>query len=89
MAISEKKQRALALRMEQLNLREEDLTEKFVQGSGRGGQKLAKTSSCVYLKHNPTGLEVKCQRERSREDNRFLARRQLCDLLEEKFENKI
>ena len=54
------------------------LVEKFVHGSGAGGQKINKTSSCVYLKHLPTGLEVKCQGERSREANRQIAREELC-----------
>ena len=73
---------ALQQRMRELDMREEDLIEKFIQGSGAGGQKINKTSSCVYLKHQPTGVEVKCQRERSREINRFLARRELCDQID-------
>lgn len=74
---------ALAARMEALGIRDEDLVEKFVLGSGSGGQKINKTASCVYLKHLPTGIEVKCQAERSRALNRFLARRELCDRLDE------
>lgn len=69
-------------KMEDLGIVEDDLIEKFILGSGRGGQKLQKTSSCVYLKHIPTGTEVKCQRERSREMNRFFARRELCEKIE-------
>lgn len=83
MSISKEKHEQLAERMQRLNLREEDLIEKFILGSGSGGQKINKTSSCVYLKHIPTGTEVKCQRERSRELNRFYARRELCEKLEE------
>ncbi|MBS0621313.1 MAG: peptide chain release factor-like protein [Verrucomicrobia bacterium] len=75
---------SLARRMEQLGIREEDLIEKFILGSGKGGQKVNKTSSCVYLKHLPSGLEVKCQRERSRALNRYYARQELCDQIEEK-----
>ncbi len=75
--------RKLEERMERLGIREEDLVEKFILGSGSGGQKINKTSSCVYLKHLPTGIEVKCQRDRSRELNRIKARRELCDKLEE------
>ena len=78
------KQQALATRMAALGIREADLVERFVLGSGSGGQKLNKTSSCVYLRHVPSGIEVKCQRERSRELNRFLARREVCDRLEER-----
>ncbi len=83
MAGPEKKD-ALLERMERLGIKEEDLIEKFILGSGSGGQKINKTSSCVYLKHIPTGIEVKCQRERSRELNRYYARKELCDQFEEK-----
>lgn len=73
-------------RMERLGIKEDDVEEKFILGSGKGGQKINKTSSCVYLKHVPTGFEVKCQKSRSREMNRFLARRKLCEQMEEKQE---
>ena len=53
------------------------LIEKFIHGSGSGGQKINKTASCVYLKHEPTGLDVKYQSDRSREQNRLLARQEL------------
>jgi peptide chain release factor len=69
-------------RMTALGIRECDLAEKFIKGSGNGGQKLNKTSSCVYLRHHPSGIEIKCQRERSQSLNRLLARRELCDQLE-------
>jgi len=69
-------------RMAALGVFERDLIEKFVLGSGPGGQKVNKTSSCVYLKHPPSGIEVKTGVSRSRELNRFLARRELCDRLE-------
>lgn len=59
------------------------MTEKFITGSGSGGQKVNKTASCVYLKHIPSGIEVKCQQQRSRELNRYIARRELCERLEE------
>ncbi|MEZ4754269.1 MAG: peptide chain release factor-like protein [Bdellovibrionota bacterium] len=70
--------------MKLLEIREEEITEKFIKGSGKGGQKINTTSSCVQLKHLPTGIEVKCQQDRSRAMNRFLARRELCDKIEEK-----
>lgn len=62
------------------------LTEKFIQGSGAGGQKINKTSSCVYLKHEPTGIEIKCQDNRSRESNRQKARTKLIHKLEALYE---
>ncbi|MEI7928522.1 MAG: peptide chain release factor-like protein [Verrucomicrobiales bacterium] len=77
------KQALLEERMTALGVVEADLVEKFILGSGSGGQKINKTSSCVYLKHEPTGLEIKCQANRSRELNRYQARRELCDKLDE------
>jgi protein subunit release factor B len=82
--VSADKQQVLAERMAKLGIRDADLIERFVLGSGSGGQKVNKTSSCVYLRHGPSGIEVKCQRERSRELNRFLARREVCERLEER-----
>ncbi len=68
--------------MEALRILEKDIVEKFIRSSGHGGQKLNKTSSCVYLKHLPTGIEIKCMRERSQSINRFLARRELAERIE-------
>ena len=87
MTLSKEKLEELSSRMLNLGIREEDLVEKFILGSGKGGQKINKTSSCVYLKHIPTGIEIKCGRERSRALNRFLARRELCDKIEEQIAN--
>ena len=70
---------SLDRRMAALGIDPVDLLEKFVRGSGAGGQKINKTSNCVFLKHIPSGIAIKCQMERSREMNRFLARRELCD----------
>jgi peptide chain release factor len=80
--VSPEKQAALDARIAKLRITEDDLVEKFILGSGSGGQKINKTSSCVYLKHLPSGIEVKCQAGRSREMNRFLARHELCERLE-------
>ncbi len=85
--ISKEKFDELYARMEKLGIRSDDLVEKFILGSGKGGQKVNKTSSCVYLKHVPTGIEIKCQQERSRELNRYYARKELCNRIEEKTEN--
>lgn len=82
--VTTEKRDALLRRMERLGVREADLEEKFILGSGSGGQKINKTSSCVHLLHRSSGIEVKCQQARSRELNRFLARRELCDRIEER-----
>ncbi len=83
--VSEKKIKQLQEKMDRLGLRDSDFTESFLRSSGAGGQNVNKVSSCVWLKHVPTGLEVKCQQERSQALNRFLAKR----LLVEKIEAKI
>jgi len=80
--ISTEKLTDLEQRMAALGITEGTLLEKFVRGSGAGGQKINKTSNCVFLKHLPTGVCIKCQMDRSRELNRFLARRELCEQLE-------
>lgn len=83
MAVKKDKIEELEERMEKLGIREEDLVEKFILGSGKGGQKINKTYSCVYLKHIPSDIEIKCQKDRSRELNRYYARKMLCEKLEE------
>ena len=82
--VSPEKADALIARMMALGIKEDDVSETFIRGSGSGGQKVNKTSSCVQLIHKPSGIEVKCQRDRSQAMNRFLARRELCDRLEER-----
>src|SRR5687768_11606744 len=77
--ISEEKAAALFARMEELGIKDQDIREAFVRSGGRGGQNVNKTSTCVHLKHLPTGIEVKCQRERSQPLNRYHARRILAD----------
>jgi peptide chain release factor len=59
-----------------------EVEEKFVRGTGPGGQKINKTSSTVWLRHAPTGVEVRCQRERSQAVNREVAWADLCAKLE-------
>ena len=81
-SVSEEKNRWLRGRMAALDIREEDLVEKFVRSSGKGGQHVNKSSTCVWLKHLPTGIEVKCMEERSQSLNRFLARRELAERVE-------
>lgn len=64
-------------------IREEDLEESFVRGSGPGGQKINKTSVCVVIKHIPSGIVIKCQESRSQTKNRDLARKILQRKLDE------
>ena len=80
--VSPEKERALAARMAELGVREADLSEQFIRSRGRGGQNVNKVSSCVVLRHVPTGVAVRCERERSQALNRYLARRELLDRLE-------
>jgi protein subunit release factor B len=74
----------LAQRMAKLGIQESDLEESFIRSSGKGGQNVNKVSTCVQILHRPTGLAVRCQQERSQVMNRFIARRLLCDKLEER-----
>ena len=82
--VSQSKRDQLLKFMARLEIKEADLAEKFILGSGKGGQKVNKTASCVYIKHLPSGTEVKCQCSRSRDLNRYYARKELCERLEEK-----
>ncbi|KTD53000.1 peptide chain release factor family protein [Legionella quateirensis] len=86
--INKEKKDKLTEQMSALHIDEKDLIEKFILGSGSGGQKLQKTASTVYLKHLPTGLEIKCQESRSREDNRYFARVRLCEQFQAAFSNE-
>ncbi len=81
-AVSEEKNNWLKKRMDALGIHEKDIVEKFIRASGRGGQKVNKTSSCVYLKHLPTGIEIKYMKDRSQSINRFFARRELVKRVE-------
>src|SRR5476651_2031591 len=69
-------------RLTAAGVRTADVEERFVRGTGPGGQKINKTSSTVWLQHRPTGIEVRCQRERSQTVNRLLAWTELADKLE-------
>jgi len=80
--VSAAKEKFLKDRMEALGIREEDLEESFIRSGGKGGQHLNKASTCVYLKHIPTKIEVKCQEERSQALNRYRARVILLDKID-------
>ncbi|MBN1273417.1 MAG: peptide chain release factor-like protein [Candidatus Aminicenantes bacterium] len=88
LTVSREKEEALKKRMEALGIFESDIIEKFIRSGGHGGQKVNKTATCVYLKHVPTEVEVKCQRERSQAVNRYIARRILADKIENMIEGR-
>ncbi len=79
------KEKSLREMMARLGVREEDIIERFIRAQGPGGQNVNKVSTCVYLRHLPTGIEVKCQEERSQAQNRYRARQ----ILLKKIENVI
>lgn len=70
--------------MEEASVFEEDLEESFILGGGPGGQKTNKTSNVVRLEHEPSGLQIRCGETRSRETNRWLARRTLAEMILER-----
>jgi protein subunit release factor B len=80
--VSAAKEKYLLDKMKRLGIKESDILEHFIRAKGPGGQKVNKTSSCVYLKYKPTGIEVKCAQERTQSLNRFLARRILVEKIE-------
>ncbi len=69
-------------RLAALGVAPADVEERFIRGSGPGGQKINKTSSTVWLRHRTTGIEVRCQAERSQAANRERAWAELCERLE-------
>jgi peptide chain release factor len=87
--VSPEKETKLQERMARFNIKESDIDEHFIRSGGKGGQNVNKTSTCVYLKHLPTGIEVKCQSERSQVLNRYIARKILAGKIEEKILGKL
>ena len=80
--VTPEKESELRRRMAACGLHEVDLEESFIRSGGPGGQKVNRSSTCVRLRHAPSGVEVKMQVARSQGLNRFYARRRLCELLE-------
>ncbi len=89
MGPNKKKIQALEKKMMALGIKKEDIEEKFIKASGKGGQKINKSSSAVFLKHSKTNLCVKCGKSRSQYLNRFLALRSLVDKIESKLTGMI
>jgi protein subunit release factor B len=81
-ALANSRQARLLERMAVLRVREEDFEEGFARSSGPGGQNVNKTSTAVVLAHRPTGLQVRCETERSQWQNRIAAREMLLDKIE-------
>lgn len=80
--ISSSKQQQLQKQFDEFNIKESDIVEKFIHSSGHGGQNLNKVATCVYIKHIPTSIEVKCQKYRTQLLNRYAARKMLADAIE-------
>ena len=71
-----------------LNIFPQDIDEQFVRGSGKGGQKMNKTSSTVVVRHLPTGMTVRCQKHREQSRNRLSAYKLLILKIEEKIKGQ-
>ncbi|MCG8688728.1 MAG: peptide chain release factor-like protein [Desulfobacterales bacterium] len=82
MGPDKKKIAALENKMNRLGIKKGDIKEKFIKASGRGGQKVNKTSSAVFLTHIPTGINIKVGKHRSQHLNRFVALRSLVEKIE-------
>jgi protein subunit release factor B len=75
--------KALEKKMNLLGIYKKDILEKFIKSSGRGGQKVNKSCSAVFLTHLPTKISVKYGKHRSQHLNRFMALRHLVEKIEQ------
>lgn len=80
--VSPEKEKVLRAKLDGLGVYEKDLQEAFIRSGGHGGQNVNKVATCVYLKHIPTGIEVKCQKARTQGLNRYYARALLYEKIE-------
>ncbi len=80
--VSSEKAKALKEKLDSLEIYEKDIEESFIRSGGKGGQNVNKVATCVYLKHLPTGTEVKCSKTRTQGLNRYYARTMLYEKIE-------